>query len=140
MSIESNKQTARRLFESVWNDGNTAVIDEIIDAEQFLDHHYMFPEPLKGTETFKGIVAAFRSALPDVSLSIEDVMAEDDRVFLRWSMSGTQKGELLGAPPSNKTIRLTGMIVVRFDQNGRIVERWVNEDALGLMKQLGIIK
>ena len=138
MSVEENKAIARRLFESVWNEGNMDVIDEIINAPEFVDNHYMFPEPLHGTDNFKQIVTAFRSAFPDVRLTIEDVLGEGDKVVLRWSLRGTHQGDLMGIPPTGKAVQLTGMVIVRFS-GGKIVERWVSEDALGLMRQLGAI-
>jgi steroid delta-isomerase-like uncharacterized protein len=135
MSTEENKAIDRRLTEEGWNQGNTAVFDELIAAD-FIGHN---PDwPIHGLEGYKQFYAATRSAFPDMRFSIEDQIAEGDRVVLRLTGTGTHQGELRGIPPSGKRITMTGMVIFR-SAGGRVAEGWYNYDTLGLLQQIGAI-
>jgi len=136
MSTEDNKALDRRGFEEVWNKGNLAVVDELNDAN-VVTHNPPGP-PLRGTEAFKQFVLMYRSAFPDVQLTIEDQIAEGDKVVTRWTARGTHQGELMGIPPTGKQATVTGITVGRV-ANGKFVESWSNFDALGMMQQLGVV-
>jgi len=71
-------------------------------------------------------------------MTVEDVIAEEDRVVVRWTAQGTQQGELLGVPPTGKQVTVTGIDVYRIE-NGRTAEHWGNFDQLGMLQQLGVI-
>ena len=86
----------------------------------------------------KQIFAALRAGFPDFQTTIEDLIAEGDKVAGRISWQGTHKGELMGIPPTGKHVKVTEMQIYRMT-NGKIVERWVESDVLGMMQQLGII-
>ena len=136
MSAEQNKSIVRRWVENGWTQGNLALIDEIY-APNFVQHE---PEPalVNSAEALKHYVSAFRSALPDLQFTIGDLIADGDEVAWRFTATGTQRGALMGIPPTNKTASVTGIVIFRFAAN-RIVEGWVNFDTMGMMQQLGVI-
>ena len=136
MSTEENKAIDRRLFEEGWNQGNTAVFDEFIAAD-YIGHDP--GGPTHGLEGYKQFYAGVRSAFPDLHLTLEDHIAEGDRVVSRWTMTGTHLGELQdGTPPSGKRMTITGMTITRY-ASGKLEEDWANYDALGLLQQIGAI-
>jgi steroid delta-isomerase-like uncharacterized protein len=134
---EQNKTVVRRLFEELWNKGNLQVADEII-APTYQHHDASTPDLGKGPEGEKKRVNLYRNAFHDFRLNIEDLYAEGETVVARWSCRGVHKGELNGIAPTNKQFAITGITVCRFD-HGKIVEGFVNWDALGLMRQLGVV-
>lgn len=135
MSTEDNKTNVRRFIEEGWNQGNTAVFDELFAAD-YLGHD---PNgPLHGPEGFKQYFATYRSAFPDTHLTIEDQIAEGDKVVTRWTATGTHQGPLMGIVPSGKHVTITGITITRV-ASGKAVEAWVNFDTLGMLQQIGTI-
>ena len=135
MSIEENKALLRRLFEEVWNQGNLGTVDELLATDYVLNDP---AQMVRGPEGFKAYVSAFRAAFPDMKATIEDQIAEDDRVAMRFTVHATHKGEFQGIPPTGKQVILSGIDIQRI-VGGKIVENWVNLDALGLLQQLGVL-
>lgn len=133
MSTEENKAILRRCFEEGWNQGNLAIFDELI-ATDFLYHA---PET-RGLEAFKQLTTAEMAAFPDLQITIEDMIAEGDKVVVRYTFRGTQEGETQGIPPTGKHVTVTGICICRC-AGGQIVEEWENWDDLGLLQQLGAI-
>ena len=134
---EQNKTLVRRLFDELWNKGNLQVADELI-APTYLHHDDSTPNLGKGPEGEKKRVNLYRTAFHDFRLSIEDLLAEGETVVARWSCRGVHKGELNGIAPTGKQFAITGITIARFSY-GKIVEGFVNWDALGLMRQLGAV-
>jgi steroid delta-isomerase-like uncharacterized protein len=134
---DANKNVVRRLFEEVWNKGNLPVADELF-AQNYSHHDSSTPEFGRGPESEKKRATLYRTAFPDVRLMIEDTIAEGETVTARWSCKGTHKGDLGGIAPTGKQFNISGISVARFT-NGKMVEAWVNWDALGLMRQLGVV-
>lgn len=134
---EENKALVRRVFEDVWNKGNLAVVDELC-ATNYLGHQPSIPEGIRGPEGFKQFVTMYRTAFPDVQFTIEDMIAEGDKVVDRWTARGTHKGALMDIPPTGKQVTVTGMGIVRIE-GGKAVEAWGNFDQLGLLQQLGVV-
>jgi len=134
---ESNKTVIRRLFEEVWNKGNLPVADELF-AQNYSHHDSSTPEFGRGPESEKKRATLYRTAFPDVRLTIEEIIAEGETVTARWSCKGTHKGDLSGIAATGKQFTISGISVTRF-ANGKMVEAWVNWDALGLMQQLGVV-
>ena len=133
---EQNKAVVRRLFEELWNKGNLPMADELF-APNYANHDPSTPDFGRGPENEKKGVSLYRGAFPDLRLTIEDMIAENDTVTARWSCRGTHKGDLSGIAPTGKQIMISGMSIVRL-ANGKVVESWANWDALGLMQQLGV--
>lgn len=137
MSTEDNKELDRRFYEEVINWGNMAVVDELT-SPNYVAHDPGFPQPVRGPEGLKQYFLVFRSAFPDVHMTIEGMIAEGDTVVVRQTARGTHQGNLMGMPPTGKQVMVTGMTMNRI-ANGKFVESWVNADNLGLLQQLGVI-
>jgi len=136
MSVEGNKVLVRRFIEEVWHKGNLGFVDENFAAD-YVDHHPAL-SGLPQREGFKGLVTMYRTAFPDLHFTIEDLIAEGDKVAGRWTARGTHKGPLRRVPPTGRQVTVTGITIWRI-AGGKLAERWTNEDTLGLMQQLGII-
>jgi steroid delta-isomerase-like uncharacterized protein len=133
---EQNKALVRRLLEDDISRGNIAVAEQII-APDFFDHTNP-PGMQHGLEGHNAIVALFRAAFPDQWWQIEDLIAEEDRVVARTTMTGTHRGDFFGIPATGRAVRLSGIHILRI-ADGKIAEHWGNNDDLGLMRQLGVI-
>jgi steroid delta-isomerase-like uncharacterized protein len=136
MSAEQNKSIVRRWVEEGWNKGNLAIVDQLY-APNFVQHEPA-PETVNSSEALKQYVGAYRTAFPDLYLKPEDLIAEGDKVTLRFTSGGTQNGPLMGMPATGKKGAITGIVIFRLE-NSRIAEAWVNIDLLGLLQQLGMI-
>ena len=137
MSTATNKALARRVFEEGFNQGKAESIDELIAAE-FVDHGAAPGVPDTGTESFRQTMLLFRTAFPDVHVTIDDMIAEGDRVVTRSLWHGTHRGTFFGIPATGKSFSLTSTDILRIEQ-GKVVEHWGNEDDLGMLQQLGIL-
>jgi steroid delta-isomerase-like uncharacterized protein len=126
-----------RLFEELWNKGNLPVADELI-APTYTHHDASTPDVGRGPESEKKRVTLYRTAFPELRLTVEAVIAEGESVVARWSCRGAHRGDLSGIAPTGKQFVISGVTVVRFT-DGKIVEGWINWDALGLMQQLGVV-
>lgn len=132
---EDNKSIMRRAYDEILNEGNLDVADEII-AEDMTEHE-QFPGLEPGREGFKGFVTMFREAFPDLQVTVEDMIAEDDKVAARVTMRGTHQGKFLGIPPSGNRIEVPVVDIVRF-ADGMGVEHWGVTDNMAMMVQLGV--
>jgi steroid delta-isomerase-like uncharacterized protein len=137
MSAESNKALSRRLLEEAFNAGNIDVVDELV-AAGFVNHDAAIPEPGVGPDAAKASIAGYRTAFPDLRITVEDQIADDARVATRWSAKGTHEGELMGMPATGKQSTVTGITIDRI-VDGRIAESWTNWDTLGMLQQLGVV-
>ncbi len=137
MSTEDNKAIIRRLYDEIHSKGNWAAVDELVGTN-FVDHNPPAPDFPSGPEGVKQTLGMFRSALPDMHVTVEDIIAEGDKVAARITMSGTHRGELMGVAPTGKQITL-GLIDITRLADGKIVERWGEGDMLGMMQQLGVV-
>jgi steroid delta-isomerase-like uncharacterized protein len=132
---EENKAVVRRWVEA-FNEGNLDAVDELL-TDSYVRHDPNSPE-VRGLEEEKQLIAMYRSAFPDLHFTLEDMVAEDDRVATRLGISATHKGELLGIPPTENQLSITAMEIYRL-REGKIDEQWVNVDTLGMMQQIGAI-
>ena len=137
MTTEENKAVVRRWWEESINRKNLAVIDELF-AHNFVGHLPGMPEPLRGPEGEKQLDTMFSTAFPDGKLTIEDMIAEGDRVMSGVTFRGTQRGPFQGIPSTGRQVTMSGMHECRI-ANGQIVEAWNMPDMFGLMQQLGVI-
>lgn len=134
MSTEHNKANDRRFYEA-WSQGNLADLDEVCASEYVLHDS---STSVQGLEAMKQFVSMYLAAFPDGHFTIEDQIAEGDKIVTRWTFRGTHKGELQGIPPTGKQVIVTGISMDRV-ADGKAVEAWSNFDALGMLKQLGVL-
>jgi steroid delta-isomerase-like uncharacterized protein len=138
MSAEENKALARRLFEEGFSQGKVDVVDEVLDPNFVCYDPNSESGEVRGAETIKGEIEYFRNALSDLTYSIEDQIAEGEKVVTRYTVSGTHQGELFGVPATGERVEMTGIAIDRFE-DGKMVEEWPEYDLLGVMRQLGAI-
>jgi steroid delta-isomerase-like uncharacterized protein len=134
---ENNKAIVRRLIEEFWNKGNQSLADQFF-ASTYTHHDASTPDFGQGPESERKRATLYRTAFPDIHLMVQDIIAEGETVMTRWSCHGTHKGDLNGIAPTGKQFTISGVTIVRFS-NGKMVEGYVNWDALGLMQQLGVV-
>ena len=130
----ANKVQSRRYFEEVWNRGDFAVADELL-ARDYVDHDSSYPP---GPEGVRAELSMYRSAFPDLRFTVEDVIAEGDRVATRVSAIGTHQGDLPGIPATGTRVTISGIVIFRFE-NGKAAEAWMSYNFLSLYRQLGVI-
>ncbi len=135
MSTEENKAAERRFYDEVWNQHNLGTVDELV-ARDVVEHNLVVPGQGPGLDGFRQAVAMALAAFPDVQITLDDCIAEGDRVVARWTARGTQRGEFAGIPPTNKQMRVEGIDIYRYE-GGKRVETWRQWDLLGMMRQLG---
>lgn len=135
LELQTNKESMKRIFEEAWSKGNVQVLDELV-APTFKQHQYDRPSTREG---FKAIIQEVRTAFPDLKVTVEDSVAEDDKVWVRVTCRGTHLGQFKGLPPTGKSFEITEIHIVRIE-NGKGVEHWGVADTLGLMQQIGFTK
>jgi steroid delta-isomerase-like uncharacterized protein len=136
---EKNKALVQSWFEEVWNKGRAEAIDEMFAADGIA--HGLSDEtgkPLRGPVDFKRFHATFREAFPDIVVTVEDMIAEDDKVAARCSVRGSHMGDSLGIAATQAPVEFTGITIVRI-KGGKIVEGWNNFDFMTMNKQIGAI-
>ena len=136
MSAEDNKAPIRRFVEEVQSGNNIDLVDEICSPE-FVNHSAP-PGIPADREGIKIVTAMFRRAFPDSYFTVEDMVAEGDKVATRKTFHGTHGGEFMGIPPSGRGVSMGLIDIVRIS-DGRVVEHWSMGDTLGMMQQLGVI-
>jgi predicted ester cyclase len=136
MTLEQNKALYWRYMQEIFNEGRLDSLDK------FLSPSYVYQEAPPGTPAgpagIKQVVTMFRIAFPDLKITIDEQIAEGDKVCSRTTMTGTHRGPLFGIAPTNKPVKMTGMVMVRI-ADGLITDSWVKNDVMSLMKQLGAI-
>jgi steroid delta-isomerase-like uncharacterized protein len=137
MAIEANKVLARRIFDEM-NRGNLAIVDEVYVPDYVHHDPSLPPAWQRGRDNYRQGVSTLFTAFPDLHGTVEELIAEGDKVAVRVSWRGTHKGELMGIPPSGKRVEFGFMSIVRI-VDGKVAEGWVNFDALGMMQQIGAI-
>ena len=137
MQPQENKAIIRRFLEEIFAGGNLELVDELF-APNFVLHDPSVPQEVRGPEGIRQYITMYRTAYPDTHFTIEDQIAEGDRVVTRWTGQGTHQGELMGIPPTGRRVTVTGIEVDRI-AGGKIEETWVSYDALGMMQQLGVV-
>lgn len=133
----ANKAIVQRLYEEVWNRRKLEVIKEIISPSHALQAPNIFGSAT-GPEAYKRNVQAFLTGFPDLRWTIEDTIAEKDKVVACWSISGTHKGDFMGSPATNKKVSVEG-ITIHNVAGGKIMDSYSNWDVLGMMQQLGVV-
>ncbi len=136
MSTEENKAIVRRATEEFYNQGHVERAAHFYAATYV--HHDPAAPHVRDRDGLKETVRAFRAGCPDLHVTIDDLMAEGDKVTKRWTIHATHTGDLSGIPPTGKRITLSGLELFRL-ANGKIAECWNAYDNLSLLQQLGVI-
>jgi steroid delta-isomerase-like uncharacterized protein len=131
------KTIVRRLYEEAWNKRRLEVVNEIISPSHAL-HAPNISGSSVGPEAYKRQLSLFLAGYPDLRITLEDTIAEKNKVVACWSISGTHKGDFMGIPATNKRVSVDG-ITIHHIANGRIMDSYSNWDALGMMQQLGVV-
>jgi len=131
---EKNKTLARRFYDEILNGRKLDVADEILSSE-YLDHS----AAALGLENFKTYLAMITSVFPDIKVTVEDLLADNDKVAVRLTVHGTQHGSFRGFPPAARQATWTGMDIIHIS-DGRIKERWSERDFLNMLLQLGHVQ
>lgn len=126
----SNKELVRRFYKEVYVDWNMAVADAVV-SPRFVSHDWPEGGPV-GPQAFRNYYSAMRSAVPDAHYVVDDLIAEGDKVVVRWRLLGTHKAAFNGIPPTGRAITLSGIAIYRVEA-GKLMERWVVSDLYGLL-------
>lgn len=132
---ERNKAIVRRSYDEVMNQGNLEVVDELVSAD-FVAH--ATSHDIRGPVEMKRYVQELRAAFPDLKITVEDQVAERDKVVSRWSATGTHSGPYQGIPATGKRGTMSG-VDIDYVVDGKVVECWTLADNLSLLQQLGVI-
>jgi steroid delta-isomerase-like uncharacterized protein len=136
MSTTENKALIQRSYDEFFNKANLALVDQFHTSD-FVGHLPGLP-PVQGLEALTYMASGYMSAFPDLHITVEDMVAEGDKVMTRVSWTGTHRGAFIGIPATGKQVRVTGMYEYRIAE-GKIAEWWDFSDNLGLMQQLGVV-
>jgi len=136
MSEQDNKAVARRYYEEVLNQRKVDLLDEVA-AEDYVEHD-PFPGQGNGRADLKARVQLLQDAFDPLEFTIKDIIAEDDKVVVRWKNAGNNSGSFLGMPPTNKDISIAG-IDIHVVRDGRLAEHWHVVDQLTQLQQMGLI-
>jgi steroid delta-isomerase-like uncharacterized protein len=123
--------------DEIFNRGNTKLVDEFL-ASDFVEREELPPGIPSGREGVKQLTIMLRSAFPDFTATIDDIVAEGDKVVIRQTWSGTQRGEFMGIPPTGKRVSFGVIDIIRF-AGGKAVEHWGQMDGMRMMQQLGAV-
>ncbi len=128
----ANKALVRRFYKEVYADWNMAMVDEVLSPE-FTSHDWPEHGPT-GPQAFRDYYAAIRAAVPDARYEVDDLIAEGDRVVVRWRLLGTHQGNFRGIAPTGRLIVLKGVAIYRVEA-GKLMERWVVSDLYGALEK-----
>ena len=140
MSTEDNKALVRYWIEEVINKGNLAVVDALCPPGYVghNPHHPLKDQPVGPEEVKEHVVKWLHAVFPDLHQDIEEMIAEGDKVVVRWTNSGTHVGEFMGIPPTGKSFSIAGIDIHRLS-GGKMAEHWHVVDLFGQLQQLGLI-
>ena len=129
----ANKRLVGRFYKEVYGDWNMAMVDEVV-SPRFTSHDWPAGTPT-GAEGFGAFYSAIRTALPDARYEVDDLIAEGDKVVVRWRLLGTHLGDFGGIAPTGRAIALKGIAIYRLE-GGKLMERWVVTDLHGLLQEI----
>jgi predicted ester cyclase len=132
LDSEKNKQTVRRLYEEYINQAQRQVLPELVAPD------YVGPDGGRGPSGFATTIDGLRRGVPDIRFKVEDLIAEGDRVTIRWTWSGKHTGVLNGLPPSNRHVENDGIAIYEL-RDGKVARAWLQTDRLGFLQQIGAV-
>jgi steroid delta-isomerase-like uncharacterized protein len=136
LSTEDNKAKTRRFMDEAFNKGNMKVADELLSPN--IVEHNPFPGQEPGVQGFKKGLTELRQAFPDLHITVDDMLADGDKVIIRSTMTGTHKGSFMNMPATGKQIKVEGIDIVRI-KDGQAVDHWGITDIMTMMQQLGAV-
>ncbi|HWY69135.1 MAG TPA: ester cyclase [Terriglobales bacterium] len=132
---EQNKALVQRVIQELVNKGDFSLLDELVASD------YAYYEPtvggIQGRDGYKSLVSMYRSAFPDMTLTINEQIAEGHKVVTHWTARGTHNGELMGVPPTGKQVTVQGVVISRI-KDGKLIQDFESYDVHGMMRQLGV--
>ena len=137
MSVEQNKALVRQMVEEIFNRGNTSLAAEFL-APDFVEREELPPGIPSDREGVTQLTTMLRSAFPDFKATIDDIIAEGDKVVIHQTFSGTHQGEFMGIPPTGNRVSWGAFDIIRV-AGGKCAEHWGLMDNMGMMQQLGAI-
>ena len=135
MSKEVNLAILTKFAEAV-NTGNLDLFNETVAIEN-IDHDPA-RDQVPGPEGYRALFSRLRSAFPDLSVTLDTLVADDESIAIAYTLTGTQTGSLMGISPTGRRMRIRGMQISKF-KDGKMVERWGSSDELGMLQQLGAV-
>ncbi|WP_435153954.1 ester cyclase [Haladaptatus sp. DFWS20] len=134
-----NEAVALREITEVWNSGgNLDVIPDLV-TDDFTYHNPMVSEPVRGPDGYRKLAQRFRDAFSDIDMDIKELLVLDDTVTIRYTTRAIHTGEFMGVEPTQEKIEITGILINHLE-DGKIKDVYVNDDALGLFKQIGVVE
>jgi steroid delta-isomerase-like uncharacterized protein len=130
------KKIVKRLLEEPWT-GNLDVVDELV-SPSYIGYDPASPDPIRGIDGLKANFQQYMDGFPDGRITVDDQIAEGDKVATRWTGRGTQAGEIAGIAPTGRQVTVTGLTISRLE-GGKVVEEWTTWDTLGMLVQLGAV-
>ena len=131
-TLENNKLLVRRLYEDCINPGKVELLAQLL-ADDFVGSRGE-----KGPSEFANTIVALRKGFPDIRFELEDLIAEGDRVAVRWKFQATHMGAFVGVPPSRKQVTQTAIVIYQV-REGKLIQAWLQADRLGLLQQIGAL-
>jgi predicted ester cyclase len=132
-NVAKNKELLRRFYKDVYVDWNMTMVDEVVSPE-FTSHDW--PDGFaKGPQAFRDYYDDLRKTVPNARYVVDDLIAEGNRVVVRWRLLGTHKGEFQGIAPTGRAITLKGIAIYRVEDS-KLMERWVVSDLYGVLEQI----
>ncbi len=129
---ERNIEVVRKWIDDAWSAGSLAVADDLL-ADEFVLHDPVASREIVGREAERALIAGLRQAIPDLTFTIDDVVADGDNVTIRWIAQGTHGGELLGFASTGRALAIRGVDMYRL-RDGRIAESWTFWDLPGMLR------
>lgn len=136
-SVEDNKRIARRVPEDIATQRNMDLLEEVY-APDAVENGIFGEEPVRGIEEVRARLESVFEAFPDFSATVEEIIAEKDTVAMRVTLRGTHEGVFMGMEPTGESFEVQNMVFTHVE-DGKITERWVLPDALGMFQQLGVV-
>jgi steroid delta-isomerase-like uncharacterized protein len=131
-TTEKNKEIVRKIYEDCLNTGKVELLD------QFVAEDYVGVAGQIGPVAFAGLIKELRQGFPDIQWTVEDLLAEEDRVMVRWKWQGTHLGAFRGFPVSQKCFVSTAIVIYQLRDN-KVVQAWMENDRLGFLQQMEVV-
>lgn len=132
---DSRVTPAHLMLDEVWSKGDMALIDELT-TDEYVEHDPALPEPIRGREALEETVAMYREGTPDLTKAVDETFVDGDTVIVTYTAKGTHEGEIMGVPPTGRSVEVDGVFVYRVE-DGRLTEGTDMWDVFGLLAQIG---